>query len=85
MIQYRYAKTEKNEQVDIETLDKKQGKYYCIGCRNEMIAHFWDKKGHHFQHKADYTCSLETYLHKLAKSVFLDNFKKCQYTGEPFL
>jgi hypothetical protein len=84
MIQYRFARTENGEQVDIYSLEKKQGKYYCIGCGNEMIAHFWDNVGHHFQHKANYSCSTETYLHKLGKKVFFDTFIKCQNTKETF-
>jgi len=84
MIQYRYAKTEEGEEVDIYQLEIKQGKYKCIGCDNEMIAHFWDGKAHHFQHKADFSCSTETYLHKLAKTVFFDTFNECLTKGEPF-
>jgi len=84
MIQYRYAKTKNGEQVDIETLFEKKEKYYCIGCEREMIAHFWGEKWHHFQHKAKCTCSSETYLHKLAKMIFLDTFKECRDTKEPF-
>lgn len=85
MIQYRYANTEEGEEVDIYALDIKQGKYICIGCGNEMIAHFWGGKGHHFQHKADFSCSTETYLHKLAKNVFLDTFNESLTNGEPFI
>ena len=84
MIQYRYARTENDEEVDIYSLDKKQGRYRCIGCDNEMIAYFWDGKAHHFQHKADFSCSAETYLHKLAKAVFLETFNECHNKTEPF-
>jgi hypothetical protein len=84
MIQFRYAKTEKGDTVDIKSLPQKDGSYYCIGCGKEMIPYLGEIKEYHFQHKANYSCSGETYLHNLAKTEFLKVLNNCRETKEPF-
>lgn len=46
---------------------KKEGRYYCPGCGDQLILKKGQKKKTHFSHKATDNCSYETVIHKLAK------------------
>ena len=87
MIKYKYAKDENGKLIDIDSL-KKEGKghfkYFCICCSNEFIARLGLTKTHHFAHKKVVTCSKETYLHRLGKQLFYDNFTECLENQKPF-
>ena len=83
MIRYRYAKNEENNLISIEEIDEnnKQEAYYCINCSNplrpraitstKVIPHFY-----HPNQNSEHKCNAESYLHKLAKSLFLEHFKR---------
>ena len=101
MIRYRYAKDEKNNLISIEEIDEenKREAYHCINCSNplrpraitstKVIPHFY-----HPNQNSEHKCNAESYLHKLAKSLFLEHFKQqkpliltwmeIQYCANPF-
>ncbi len=91
MPQFRYAYSEKNELVDVLLLpqDRSQldNNYTCIGCGTSLIAKTrGEKREKHFAHAANQSvvCSEETYLHKLAKTTFVDVYSQCLENNEPF-
>ena len=70
--------------IDIENI-KTKSKYTCLSCNNEMITKMGKIKIHHFAHKSNtVNCSYETYLHKLAKKTFYNEFQKCINNKLPF-
>ena len=83
MIRYRYAKNEENNFISIEEINEnnKHEAYYCINCSNplrpraitstKVIPHFY-----HPNQNSEHKCNAESYLHKLAKSLFLEHFKR---------
>jgi len=83
MIRYRYAKDEENNLISIEEIDKKNKHeaYHCLECSNplrpraitstKVIPHFY-----HPNQNSEHKCNAESYLHKLAKSLFLEHFKR---------
>jgi hypothetical protein len=85
-VQYRYAFNSMEEVVDVFDLERAGGKrkYLCIGCGNELIAILGEKRVKHFRHKKNIECNLETYLHRLAKHCFFEEYKRCLQNGEAF-
>lgn len=80
-IQYKYAYIDDDRDNiisidEITTENRKQNKYRCIGCGNELLprAIGSTKRTPHFYHKELVNCSGETYLHKLAKRIIKDRF-----------
>ena len=61
---------------EITNQNRKQYKYYCIGCGNELLPRAIDSKYRtpHFYHREVVNCSGETYLHKLTKHVLKQKF-----------
>ncbi|MGH7241038.1 MAG: competence protein CoiA family protein, partial [Candidatus Saccharimonadales bacterium] len=88
VVKYRFARNSQDIPVDVESLDRQvgvSGSFYCYGCGHELIAHLGLKRARHFQHKAsESSCARETYLHSLAKSVFVGAFKGHQAAGTPY-
>jgi len=91
MPQYRYAFDDQTSLVDVLQLPEQReelaSSYTCIGCDQPLVA---KTKGvhreKHFAHKvATPTCSNESYLHKLAKQVFLDEYRACLAENQPYL
>lgn len=84
---YRYAQRHSSTVVDVTKLTpqarKRRGPFVCIGCGGEMIARLGSIRAKHFAHKAALQCSRETYLHRLAKAVFVERFKAAKRTGRP--
>jgi hypothetical protein len=58
--------------------------FSCVACGEPMVARLGLIVTHHFAHKSNNHCSKETYLHKLAKKVFQEEFEKCLLAGLPF-
>ncbi|MBO6572864.1 MAG: hypothetical protein JJ958_10515 [Balneola sp.] len=87
MIKYLYALSEDNEIVRINSLDKDEPRktFRCLSCKNELIPKLGDIRAWHFAHKMNVDCSSETYLHLLAKTFFINNYKKCLQNSKPFL
>lgn len=78
MAQYRYAKDDKGVLYDIENVTpdiRKNTNFFCVGCGCSMRAGLGKVREHYFAHQnatAERLCNQETYLHKLAKSKFLE-------------
>lgn len=85
-IQYQYARSN-NAVIDILSVKKEDRKesFTCLGCDREMVPVLGDRVERHFRHKAELTCSGETYLHNLAKNKFYDAYSKCLEQKKPFL
>ena len=83
-IKYHYAKNENGEIVDISDVTeeyRKEHRFFCISCGEEMIAKMGKIKVKHFAHKVDtQNCNSETYLHKLTKLRLKEKF----YSDNPF-
>jgi hypothetical protein len=79
-VKYRYSKDKNDGGGEIVCIDdltienRHSRKYYCLSCRNEMMAYLRGKKTRHFHHKADCECNFETYLHLLAKRLIINKF-----------
>lgn len=88
MVQYRYAKNTDEKTVDAKSLRgiEHSGPYHCLGCGNELIAKVnGEIQRPHFAHKSRVECSQETYLHRAAKLLFYETYKKCIEEDEPFI
>lgn len=77
--QFAYIDDNRDHVVSIDEItnqNRKQHKYFCIGCGKELLPRAIDSKCRkpHFYHKEEVTCSGETYLHKLAKHVLKRKF-----------
>lgn len=71
---YLYALDEHENLIHIDNAVKdKNVKYYCPNCKAPLTPKKGKKKRWHFAHKSD-KCSLETYLHKIAKKLFKEFF-----------
>lgn len=88
-MKYRYAFDLNRKKVDVCDLTKEQylrekQKYICIGCEQDISPALGNKKEKHFRHKKIVNCSLETYLHRLAKETFYLTYLDCLNNQEPF-
>jgi Competence protein CoiA-like family len=80
-----YACNEENELIHINDVNKKSNKnYFCFNCESKMIARKGELKAHHFAHKSESNCSYESYLHKLSKIKFYNEYNKCLSNNESF-
>lgn len=85
LIQYPYAIGKNGDLVHIDRVTKtNRDTFYCPNCGDEMIAGLGDKISHYFRHVSS-ECSNETYIHSLAKEVFLREYISCLEQGLPFL
>jgi len=88
MITYKFAYNLQQNIIDIQTLSKenKAGVFTCLGCEDELIPVLGKKNEHHFRHKVitENSCSIETYLHRLAKIKFYETYDKCLKEHKPF-
>lgn len=87
MIKYDSAYNSLKEIVNIKDIDKTSNQkdhYTCISCENELIPKLGKSRKHHFAHKVELTCSPETYLHKLGKRLFFEEYSKCLEENKPF-
>lgn len=57
----------------------------CLGCGTELIPKLGLVRQHHFAHKPDAICKPETYLHKLAKTLFYQEYARCLAEGTSFV
>jgi hypothetical protein len=86
-IKYQYAEDSSGKIVHINSTNKdnRKEKYFCIDCKQELIARLGNERVHHFAHKVDFfNCSEETYLHKLGKRIFYETYLQCLNSNEPF-
>lgn len=80
-IKYKYAYTDDNVLIcidDILSEERKSHRYFCISCGHELLPRALQSKKRtpHFYHKkgVEVVCSVETYLHKLAKKLIKSKF-----------
>ncbi|GAB4360686.1 MAG: competence protein CoiA family protein [Gammaproteobacteria bacterium] len=89
-LKYRYAADRTGHTADILTLDeagREEGRpFTCLSCDAEMVARLGQRRTKHFAHHpgAGGACSPESYLHKLGKQVFLETYRRCLESGEPY-
>lgn len=88
-IKYRYAADNNEQIVDVFSLKRDETRnstFWCLGCDNILVPVLGEKRSKHFRHKADteVSCSLETYLHKLAKTKFYEIYQLCLKQSLPF-
>ena len=77
-IKYRYALSENGTIIDVKNLfDEDRKDYECLGCGNVLRPVLGKIRNKHFRHKIDQNCSLETYLHRIGKKLFIDTYNKC--------
>lgn len=77
--QYAYIEGDRDKIISINDItndNRKQYKFRCIGCGQELLPRAVDSiyRKPHFYHKELINCSGETYLHKLAKRVIKNKF-----------
>lgn len=71
--------------VHIDNVDPDDRKgFTCIECQDAMIPKIGKVNEHHFAHKGNTKCSGESYLHKLAKRLFIESYQKCLVENRPF-
>lgn len=76
-IKYSYCYDEQKNIVHIRTVtpqNKHEHKYKCIVCGEEMIANTGEVKRYYFSHAKKSSCSKESYLHKLGKTLIKQKF-----------
>lgn len=80
-----YALDKNNSLIHIQSVNKElKEKFHCCNCGGELIARKGKVKAHHFSHKADGNCSYESYLHKVAKIKFYEQYSECLKLKVPF-
>ncbi len=87
MIKYLYALDNDGKSICISDLNEKNRKYSefrCICCGDKLIPRLGEIKKHHFAHKSELNCSYETYLHKLGKIMFMNEYQYCLNNNSPF-
>lgn len=77
--QHAYIDDDRDNVISIDDItdqNRKQHKYFCVGCGKELLPRAIDSKCRkpHFYHKEEVICSGETYLHKLTKHVLKRKF-----------
>ncbi|MBO7082475.1 MAG: hypothetical protein J6W30_01375 [Bacteroidales bacterium] len=88
IIKYKRAKNDNDEIVNIEEVTpeiRKANKFTCISCGQELSACLGSKNQHHFRHKTEVDCNIETYLHKMGKYTFVKAYTECLAKGKPFI
>ncbi len=87
-IKYAFAYDGKGQIKHIKSLLKDKSNinqtFTCINCSEELIPKMGEQRKWHFCHKPDAKCSLESYLHKAAKRVFIQEYNECLNMGIPF-
>jgi hypothetical protein len=88
MVLYRYAKGTNDLIVDAHGLagTPSPDPYFCLGCDGELVARVNGAiRTPHFAHKSHQpNCSSETYLHRLAKKIFVETYQACLANGKPY-
>ena len=85
-IKYKYALSEDGLVLDINDLSEKDRRdYECLGCDILLRPVLGKKRNKHFRHKVKSDCSLETYLHRSGKKLFVERYEKCIKHGIPYV
>jgi len=84
-IKYKYALSEFGAVLCIDSITKNDKKdYTCIGCGKPLIPVLGEIRRWHFRHKYIQNCNFESYIHRLAKKLFLERYNKCLSNNLPF-
>lgn len=87
-IRYKYALNSEKQTVYIgeleRTPDLKNQVFTCISCEKLLIPRLGKIRQKHFAHKYVDNCSEETYLHRLVKTLFVQEYQKCLDSQIPF-
>lgn len=76
MIRYRYASCG-GAVVDIDQVDERMRaacSFVCFSCGGAMVARLGEVNQRHFAHQSLGECSGETYLHRVAKRLFVERY-----------
>lgn len=80
-----YAYNSQTEIIHISEIQHtKNSQYTCLNCGSILIPKKGKIRSHHFSHKHETNCSYESYLHKLGKMKFYNEFKRCLSEKKPF-
>ncbi len=83
---YRFARDQAGMILDVTKLaGQRPVDILCLGCGNAMNTRMGPKRVHHFAHNSVSQCNFETYLHILAKNVFVFRYKEAVREGKPFV
>lgn len=63
----------------------KQQEFRCIGCERRLRPRTGEIRTAHFYHHKSQACSFETYLHKLGKQLFYQEFQKRKDESNEFI
>ena len=87
MIKYRFAyNNDKTKIISINDINSDEKEFFCISCGQQLIARRGKKRDHHFAHKVvNSSCSLETYLHILAKDLLYNDIEKRLQNNKPLI
>ncbi|MEZ9317439.1 hypothetical protein AB4188_18190 [Vibrio lentus] len=80
-VQYAFALDEQGVLTHISKAQRIQS-YTCPGCKSSLSPILGQVKAKHFRHSEE-CCSLETYLHKIAKEAFFRTYLKAIDTNTP--
>lgn len=85
---YRYTLGNQNTPIDINTLTlptrSSYAPYMCPVCNTEMGTRMGEKNIWHFYHLNSSDCSHESYLHYMAKVLFVNTYEECLAKRIPF-
>ena len=77
-LKYPYAIDESNNMTHIASVSedsRKNSSYRCPNCGGKMQACLGSKNAHYFRHEdADRKCGIESYIHKVAKTILINRF-----------
>jgi hypothetical protein len=90
MLKYRYGLGANGATVDVLSLEdetrRSNAPYSCIGCGGALTPNLpKTNRTKYYSHKVEQNCSLETYLHKLAKLTFFETYSAALNLGLPFI
>ena len=84
-VKYRYAADDNGAVVDIESEDVVPSKdYICLSCDNILRPVLGQIMQKHYRHKVQANCSIETYLHNLAKKMFYQTYMEYLKLETPY-
>jgi hypothetical protein len=87
-LKFTKAFDESKELVDISFISSGESSrhqnFVCVGCGGILKPRLGSKNRHHFYHVVNKNCSRETYLHKLGKKIFFDEFQRRKQLKEKF-
>lgn len=83
-LQYPYAVDESDNLIHIASVNentRKLSSYRCPNCGRTMQACLGSKNAHYFRHNdTDCNCGIESYIHKVAKTILINRFNAPQST-----